>query len=90
MEHIMWGQRLLIVVKELRQETVLLKFLLCNEAEASKAVFVIVSRSDGWAEMLSEPLNNSKTVCDRPHRELIGTYWLAFFQMGPSPTSNPP
>ena len=40
--------------------------LLLDETVASRAVFVIVSGSDGWKRFWSE-LNNSKTVRDRPY-----------------------
>ena len=49
-----------------------------DEAIASRAVFVIVSGSDGRAETLLGQLNNSKTVRDRPYvcvnGELMGTH----------------
>ena len=51
-------------------------FLPLEQAIVSRAVIVIVSgRTDGRAEMLLEPTNNSKTVTNRPrvNSELIGT-----------------
>ena len=40
-------------------------YLPLDKAIASRAVFVIVSESDGWKIFCSQ-LNNSKTVRDRP------------------------
>ena len=45
-------------------------FLPLDEAISSRAVFVIVSGSDGQAERFWSQLNNSKTVRDMPYMSM--------------------
>ena len=43
------------------------EFLSLGEAVASRLVFVLVGRADGWIPFWSQINNNSKTVGDRPY-----------------------
>ena len=44
-----------MTLQDISQKDVKFTFLLLGEAVASKAVFVIVSGSDGWVETLFKP-----------------------------------